>query len=223
MTGPSDGRSRLIDAIVAEAKDTAAYTGRREFKASTLAAIAGIDRSEFVDAAQQNEAYLDRPLPIGHGQTISQPFIVALMTDLLDIDNSSRVLEVGTGSGYQAAVLGRIAGVVHTLEIIPPLAAGARHRLARLGFDNVHVHDGNGRRGRIDDAPYDAVIVTAAAPVVPPVLLEQLAGDGNLVAPVETAPGVQVLKWFHKAADGKVTGRDVLPVIFVPLTGGNPA
>ena len=129
MTGYGVATSRLIDTIVAEAIDTATYTGRPEFRSSTLNALAAVDRADFVEPCRGVDAYENRPLAIGYGQTISQPFVVALMTDLLDVNESSRVLEIGTGSGYQAAVLGRLAGVVHSVEILPMLADRARRNL----------------------------------------------------------------------------------------------
>lgn len=222
MTAHGIATSRLIDAIVAEAIDTAAYTGRRTFRRSTLNAIAVVDRAVFVETHRRADAYENRPLAIGHGQTISQPFVVALMTDLLDVNESSLVLEVGTGSGYQAAILGRLAGVVQSLEIIPTLADDARRKLARLGYDNVHVHHGNGWAGRAETAPYDAIMVTAAARRVPSALIEQLRPGGKMVIPVDTRPGEQSLRTIRKHDDGTVSEQDVLPVIFVPLTGEIP-
>jgi protein-L-isoaspartate(D-aspartate) O-methyltransferase len=158
-------------------------------------------------------------MPIGHGQTISQPYIVALMTDLLEIDSDSRVLEIGTGCGYQAAVLAEIAGHVYTLEIIPALEIEARERLEALGYRNVTVALGNGRAGWPEHAPYDAIIVTAAAESIPPPLIEQLRPGGRLVIPIGQPGWGQSLELVTKAEDGQIEHREVLPVAFVPLTG----
>ncbi len=215
----ADARRQLLDTIVAETRETEPYTGRHELKPSTLEAIMAVDRAQFIDPPQAHCAYADRPLGIGHGQTISQPFIVALMTDLLDIDAHSRVFEVGTGSGYQAAVLGEIAERVDSVEIVPELADEARRRLARLGYRNVHVSHGNGRRGDPAHAPFDAIIVTAAAPMVPDALVKQLAPGGRLVIPVDVGPHAQSLKLIEKDEQGEIVETDVLPVMFVPLTG----
>jgi protein-L-isoaspartate(D-aspartate) O-methyltransferase len=181
-----------------------------------LRAMAMVPRHLFVPEARRSEAYEDRPLSIGEGQTISQPYIVARMTELLALDDDDRVLEIGTGSGYHAAVLSRVAGEVWTIEIIPSLAARARRTVEELGYDNIHFRVGDGYRGWPEEAPFDAVILTAAPPAIPPPLLDQLAEGGRLVAPVGS--GVQTLQLFVKAADG-VVKRDVLPVMFVPMTG----
>ena len=166
-------------------------------------------------------SYADRPLPIGYGQTISQPFIVGYMTELLGIGRSSHVLEIGTGSGYQAAVLAEIAGVVYTVEIIPALASEARDRLRRLGYARVEVRNADGFYGWREAAPFDAIIVTAAAGFVPPPLIEQLKPGWHLVIPVGSVYGAQSLVVVDKAADGAVTTRTLLPVAFVPLVGGH--
>ena len=212
-------RARLLKEVAAEAQTTSLYTGLPAFRAETMRAMAEVPRHEFVPEEERVSAYLDIPLPIGHGQTISQPYIVALMTDLLELTPRSRVLEVGAGSGYQAAVLARLAKSVHTVEIVPALARTCQERLARLGFANVAVHEGDGGAGLEAEAPFDAIIVTAAARRVPPALLEQLRPGGRMVIPVGAADGAQELVLITKDAQGRVQARPVLPVRFVPLTG----
>jgi protein-L-isoaspartate(D-aspartate) O-methyltransferase len=183
-----------------------------------LAAMRKVPRHEFVPAAEREHAYEDRPLPIGEGQTISQPYIVALMTQLAAIGPGSKVLEVGTGSGYQAAVLEACGAEVYSIEIVDPLAKRAQHDLARLGFTKVHVRSGDGYRGWPEVAPFDAILVTAAAPRVPPALLAQLRVGGRLVIPVgETWEG-QSLQ-VHVRTETGFEVHDVVPVRFVPMTG----
>jgi protein-L-isoaspartate(D-aspartate) O-methyltransferase len=188
--------------------------------AAVLAAMRRVPRDQFVPAEMRAAAFDNRPLPIGRGQTISQPFIVALMTDLLAPGAQDRVLEVGTGSGYQAAVLAGLCARVYSLERVATLAAEAQQRLAALGCDNVEVRAGNGYLGWPGQAPFDRIIVTAAAPRVPPALLDQLAPGGRLVIPLGEPWEVQHLRLFEKAADGRVNARDVLDVAFVPLLDG---
>lgn len=211
--------SRLLKEIAAEAQATAAYTGIPAFSPRVMQALAAVPRHEFVPEEEQVSAYLDIPLPIGHGQTISQPYIVALMTDLLEIKPGDKVLEVGAGSGYQAAVLAQLAGDVHTVEIVPALARACRERLARLGFTNVTVHAGDGSAGLPDEAPFSAIMVTAAARRVPPALVAQLKPGGRLALPLGEAGGPQELVLLAKDARGGVSAQSVLPVRFVPLTG----
>ena len=211
---------RLLKEIAAEAQTTAVYTGLPAFGEATMRALAAVPRHEFVPAGERVSAYLDVPLPIGHGQTISQPYVVALMTDLLAVSSRSKVLEVGAGSGYQAAVLAQLAREVHTVEIVPALARACRERLARLGYANVVVHEGDGGAGLESEAPFDAIIVTAAAPRVPPALVAQLKPGGRLAIPLGAAEGPQELALLEKNADGETEIRPVLPVRFVPLTGG---
>ena len=170
----------------------------------------------FSDAAS---AYANRPLPIGHGQTISQPFIVALMTDLLDLQADHRVLEIGTGSGYQAAVLAALVKQVHTIEIIPELAQSAERRFERLGIGNISVKTGDGYFGWPEAGPFDGIMVTAVGPDVPPDLLKQLKVGGRMVLPVGSQYGTQNLTLVTRLADGKHKAEQVLPVAFVPLTG----
>jgi protein-L-isoaspartate(D-aspartate) O-methyltransferase len=186
---------------------------------ATLRAMRTVPRHLFVPDDVRALAYLNRPLPIGNDQTISQPFIVAFMTAQLHLTPRSRVLEVGTGSGYQAAVLAELAGEVYTIEIVAPLADSARARLARLGYRRVHTRTGDGYAGWPEAAPFDAIIVTAAPDSVPPPLVAQLKPGGRMVIPVGAAGRVQVLQLIEKAADGRTTTRSLLHVRFVPLTG----
>lgn len=213
--------ARLLKEVEAEALETAPYTGLPAFDARTMRAMAEVPRHDFVPEEEQASAYLDLPLPIGHGQTISQPYIVALMTDLLELEPGGKVLEVGAGSGYQAAVLSRLAKSVHTVEIVPALASACRERLARLGYANVAVHEGDGGAGLAAEAPFDAIMVTAAARRVPPALVAQLKPGGRMAIPVGEAGGAQELALLVKDAKGEVSARAVLPVRFVPLTGRN--
>jgi protein-L-isoaspartate(D-aspartate) O-methyltransferase len=175
-------------------------------------------RERFVPERERFAAFADHPLPIGHGQTISQPYIVALMTELLDAGPGHRVLEIGTGSGYQAAILSRLAKEVHSIEIVPELARSARELLAKLGHANVTVHEGDGYRGLPELAPFDRVILTAAPPQIPWALADQLARGGRMVAPVGGAD--QRLIVLEKDADGKVSRREIVPVRFVLMVPG---
>jgi protein-L-isoaspartate(D-aspartate) O-methyltransferase len=186
-----------------------------------LEVIRNTPRHLFVDEALASRAYDDTSLPIGHGQTISQPYIVALMTDLLRPQPGQRVLEVGTGSGYQAAVLAELVGEVYTMEIIPPLGKSAAVRLAKLHYDNVQVRIGDGYYGWQQHAPYDGIMVTAAAGHIPPPLLKQLKPGGRMVIPVGSNFLVQYLVLVRKDAAGNLSTRQILPVRFVPLTGGH--
>ena len=181
-------------------------------------AIATVPRHEFVPPTLVSSAHDDRPLPIGDGQTISQPFIVAYMTELARVEAGDRVLEIGTGSGYQAAVLAAVGAEVYTVEIVERLGEVARERIARLGYSGLHVRIGDGSHGWPEAAPFDAIVVTAAPETVPPKLVEQLSHGGRMVLPVGPA-GRQVLAVLERGADGSVTRRNVLPVRFVPFTG----
>ncbi|HEU4680777.1 MAG TPA: protein-L-isoaspartate(D-aspartate) O-methyltransferase [Gemmatimonadales bacterium] len=187
---------------------------------ATLAAMRTVPRHEFVPAKQRPLAYENTPLPIGHGQTISQPTVVALMTQLIRPGTGKRVLEVGTGSGYQAAVLAATGCRVWTIEIFRVLADAARARLARLGYVNVAVRHGDGYAGWPEEAPFDAILVTAAADSIPPALLEQLAPSGRLVMPVGDPSQNQELILVEKDAAGRIASRQVIPVRFVPLLRG---
>ena len=213
-------RQRMSAEIAALARETAVETGRREFAALVMAAIARVPRHRFVPDDQAPYAYDNRPLPIGHGQTISQPYIVALMTDLIDPQPEQTVLEIGTGSGYQAAVLAELVGRVYTIEIIEPLARRAAEQLKTLGYANVQTRVGDGYHGWEEAAPFDAIVVTAAASHVPPPLIRQLKPGGRMVIPVGAHFLAQYLLLVEKQADGAVTTRQILPVRFVPLTGG---
>lgn len=183
-----------------------------------LEAMERVPRHEFVPDQYQSAAYADRPLPIGHGQTISQPYIVALMTELLQLKNTDRVLEIGTGSGYQAAILGEIVAEVYTIEIVEPLAVEARERLSRLGYANVHTLHADGYFGWEEHAPYDAIIVTCAPDHIPQPLVQQLKEGAKLVIPVGPPGGYQTL-WQVTRVGDEITKRNVTGVLFVPLTG----
>jgi protein-L-isoaspartate(D-aspartate) O-methyltransferase len=203
-------RTAMVDLIVgAGVRDSA-----------TLAAMRAVPRHEFVPAHMRAYAYDDSPLPIGYEQTISQPYVVAFMTEQLRVRPGMQVLEVGTGSGYQAAVLAEIGCEVYTIEIVEPLATTAAAVLARLGYRRVHVRHGDGYQGWPEAAPFDAVIVTAAAPAIPPALLDQLAPGGRLIMPVGPRDGMQWLELVEKDAHGRLGRRTLLPVRFVPLVEG---
>jgi protein-L-isoaspartate(D-aspartate) O-methyltransferase len=186
---------------------------------SVIEAMMAVPRHKFVSENYLNRAYDDSPLPIGYGQTISQPYIVAYMTEILNLNRNSRVLEVGTGSGYQAAVLSPIVKQVYSIEIIPELAKSAAVRLKDLGYHNIEVAIGDGYYGWNKYVPFDAIIVTAAAGHIPPPLIEQLKNNGRMVIPVGGSFLVQNLILVTKDKDGNVTTRNLIPVRFVPLTG----
>jgi protein-L-isoaspartate(D-aspartate) O-methyltransferase len=211
-------RAALVEAIERDVRRTRSTTGIARLSEAVIQAIAAVPRHEFVPASVRERAYENRPQPIGEGQTISQPFIVALMTDLARVDRDSRVLEVGTGSGYQAAVLAEIVDHVYTIEIVAPLGLRARETLTRLGYDNVSVRIGDGYRGWPEEAPFDAIVVTAAPEEIPSPLVEQLAPGGRLVIPVGSTDRTQSLQVLEKRRDGDIGVSDVLPVIFVPFT-----
>ncbi len=213
-----DAMVELIDQKVAE---TAEFIGKPRLDDAVLEAMRTVPRHAFVPEDERARAYDNRPLSIGYGQTISQPFIVALMTDLLDVGPDATVLEVGTGSGYQAAVLSGLVASVYTIEIVPQLGERARGVLQRLGYDNVEVRIGDGYYGWEEHAPFDAIIVTAAASHVPPPLVRQLKPGGRMIIPVGSRFMVQELLLVEKTAAGEVSTRQVLPVAFVPLTGGH--
>jgi protein-L-isoaspartate(D-aspartate) O-methyltransferase len=211
-------RAALAREIERDVRETRDYTGRSRLDDAVIAAILAVPRHEFVPAQYREFAYANRPLPIGNGQTISQPYIVALMTDLADVDRDSVVLEVGTGSGYQAAVLAEMVAHVYTIEIIEVLGRRAAQTLERLGYDNVTVRIGDGYLGWPEVAPFDAIVVTAAPDTVPPPLIEQLKIGGKLVVPVGPEGRGQSLQVLEKGPDGEITTTDVLPVAFVPFT-----
>lgn len=209
----------LLEEIEAEVRETRRYLGKAALSARVMQAMRRVARHDFVPEEARRLAYANHPLPIGHGQTISQPYIVALMTDLAELTEDSIVLEVGTGSGYQAAVLATLAREVYSVEIVPTLAQAAATRLAALGYKNVRVRKGNGRAGWPEHAPYDAILVTAAAEGIPDALIEQLKPGGRLVIPIGEPFRGQTLTLVTKDATGRIKERAVLPVAFVPLTG----
>ncbi|MFW6054753.1 MAG: protein-L-isoaspartate(D-aspartate) O-methyltransferase [Thermodesulfobacteriota bacterium] len=214
-------RAELAAEIEEQVRQTSRHIGRDHFHPEVLRAIAEVERHLFVPEKYRDQAYENRPLPIGFGQTISQPYIVALMTDLLDPDPGDTVLEVGTGSGYQAAVLARLVKEVVTIEIIPDLARQARDRFKRLGLENIRAVTGDGYFGYPEAAPYEAIVVTAAGDHIPPPLIEQLKPGGRMVLPVGGPFSVQQLTLVSKTGDGTVRTEHLLPVRFVPLTGGH--
>ncbi len=212
-------RRQLVDEVRADVLITRRELDRDALDPSVLEALGCVPRHEFVPQPLRQHAYQNRPLPIGHGQTISQPYIVAIMTDLLETDAEDEVLEVGTGSGYQAAILAKLVRRVYSIEIIPALGESARERLERLGYDNIETRIGDGYYGWKEHGPFDAIIVTAAAGHVPPPLLEQLKPGGRMLIPVGGPFWVQHLMLITKSTDGEIRSRRVLPVAFVPLTG----
>jgi protein-L-isoaspartate(D-aspartate) O-methyltransferase len=222
-TDLSQQREGMLQAIRESVRDSADYTGRATLSDPVLAAMGTVPRDEFVPAHLRHLAYQNTPLPIAAGQTISQPLIVALMTDLLDPGADDVILEVGTGSGYQAAVLAELVKQVYSVEIVAELAAGAAEVLERLGYANVTVRAGDGYAGWPEHAPYDGIIVTAAAEEIPKPLLRQLKPGGKLVIPVGEEHGYQELLLVTVDADGELSSRSVLPVRFVPFTGDKGA
>lgn len=205
---PADLRRRMVEEQLRERdiQDTL-----------VLDAMESVPRHRFVPEAYRDRAHADRPLPIPEGQTISQPYIVALMSQLAQVRPGEKVLEVGTGSGYQAAVLAEMGARVYTIEIVERLARTARQRLGRLGYDRVAVRHGDGYRGWPEEAPFDAIVVTAAPEELPDPLVEQLAPGGRLVAPVGPRNRTQYLTLVEKSADGETTRRRLTPVRFVPM------
>lgn len=212
---------RLLDDIRDEVSETRELTGRSVLDSRVLDALRRVPRHAFVSDDLQGCAYTNHPLPIGCGQTISQPYIVALMTDLIRPHADAVVLEIGTGSGYQAAVLAELVRQVYSLEIVDELAVAARARLQRLGYPNVEVRSGNGRLGWPEHAPYDAIVVTAAPTAIPPPLIDQLKPGGKLVIPVGERIFGQELWLVSKDEGGRIDVARILPVAFVPLTGGD--
>ncbi len=212
-------RADMIRVIESDVRATSLYLDKEALDARVLNALGSVPRHKLVPAAVRDEAYANRPLPIGHGQTISQPYIVAVMTDLLHLEPGDRVLEIGTGSGYQAAVLAQLVAQVYSMEIVAPLGKRARKQLSSLGYDNIEVALKDGYHGWPEHAPFDAIVVTAAASHVPPPLLKQLRPGGRMVIPVGSRFMVQQLVLVNKSIDGEVSVRQILPVHFVPLTG----
>jgi protein-L-isoaspartate(D-aspartate) O-methyltransferase len=214
-------RTAMLRTIERHAQSATDALGREHIDPAVLDVMGQLPRHAFVPDNMQDQAYDDRPLPIGYSQTISQPFIVALMTDLLGVEADDVVLEVGTGSGYQAAVLAELAHAVHSIEIIPGLAESAAERLDSQGFDNVETHLGDGYYGVDTAAPFDAIVVTAAATSVPPPLIAQLKPGGRMIIPVGSSFSLQHLMIVEKDEAGRVRTRQTLPVRFVPLTRGS--
>ena len=213
-------RKEMLDDIARITRETRQETGRAALSERVMTALARVPRHRLVATGDEAYAYSNRPLAIGLGQTISQPFIVALMTDLLDVKAGDKVLEVGTGSGYQAAVLAELGASVYTIEIIETLGKDAAMKLSTLGYRNVVTRIADGYQGWPEQAPFDSIIVTAAARELPPALSAQLKTGGKLVIPLGAQLGAQTLYLMEKQADGKLTRREILAVRFVPLTGG---
>lgn len=217
MTAHAAGIAGMLADIEAETLLTRTLTGKTELDERVIRALAEIPRDEFVPEEYRQAAFVDGPLPIGHGQTISQPFIVALMSDLLSARAGQAVLEIGTGSGYQTAVLSKLYSITYSMELISVLAKEAEQRLARLGYENVRIRTGNGYQGWPENAPYDGIIVTAAATHVPQALIEQLKPGGRLVIPVGKPHQTQELKVLRKGMGGRTKEQTVLRVSFVPM------
>jgi protein-L-isoaspartate(D-aspartate) O-methyltransferase len=214
----STQRARMLSEIAAMARESGGATGRPVLSEAVMTAMGRVPRHRFVPVRQEVFAYDNRPLPIGEGQTISQPFLVALMIDLLDPKAGDTVLEVGTGSGYQAAVLAELVTKVYTIEIVEPLARRARHLLEQLGYRNIEVRVGDGYNGWSEAAQFDSIIVTAAPAAVPKPLIDQLKPGGRMVIPAGGRSDRQVLLLVEKRLDGTATMKRTLPVRFVPLT-----
>jgi protein-L-isoaspartate(D-aspartate) O-methyltransferase len=213
-------RARMLEEVDAMYAATRAETGLASMSPQVRAALARVERHRFVPERQRAAAYRNHPLPIGAGQTISQPYIVALSTDLIAPQPGQRVLEIGTGSGYQAAMLAEIVSKVYSIEIVPSLGREAAQRLRALGYANVEVRIGDGYAGWPEQAPFDAIVVTAAAPRVPEALVDQLKPGGRMVIPVGASHMAQELLLVEKRSDGTVERKSVLAVRFVPLVPG---
>ncbi|MBS1171570.1 MAG: protein-L-isoaspartate O-methyltransferase [Proteobacteria bacterium] len=214
-------RQKMVEQIAAIARVMGGSTDGGTLDPRVMATMAAVPRHEFVPAEQKPHAYDDRPLPIGHGQTISQPYMVAAMTDLMKPKPDHVVLEIGTGSGYQAAVLAGLVREVYTIEIVDALARQAAARLTRLGYGNVTTKSGDGYYGWPEHGPYDSIMVTAASSHIPPPLLRQLKPGGRMVIPIGAPFMTQQLMLVEKNADGTVTTRQMMAVRFVPLTGSH--
>jgi protein-L-isoaspartate(D-aspartate) O-methyltransferase len=217
-----EARARLVETLEREIRTYGLGDGTWELDPSVQAAMLKVPRERFVSAESAAAAYDNRPLPIGHRQTISQPLIVATMTQLLHIEPGDHVLEIGTGSGYQTAILAELAAQVSTVEIVAPLAAGAKQILAELGYDNIAFRRGDGTAGWPERAPFDGIIVTAAARDIPPALVDQLKPGGRLVIPIGPDAMGQDLMLVEKDRAGRVRERRLFSVAFVPLTGAAP-
>lgn len=206
----------LIAEIEASARAHAAELGKPSIDSRVLEAMSHVPRDRFVPEVFRDEAFCNEPLPIGHGQTISSPFIVAVMTDALEVDRNDRILEIGTGSGYQAAVLAELAAEVFSVEVVPDLGRTAARRLRELGYRNVEVRIGDGNRGWPEHAPYDGIIVTACAERIPPALTDQLKVGGRLIAPLR-GQRLQWLTLVERASEVDYRAQTLIPVQFVPL------
>lgn len=209
----------MVDDINDTVSYTSDYIGKDRLDEAVMEAMGRVPRHLFVPEGMRGHAYVNSALPIDHNQTISQPYIVALMTDMAGVDKDSVVLEIGTGSGYQAAVLAELVKDVYSIEIIRPLGEEAAETLDNLGYSNIHLRIGDGYHGWPEAAPFDAILVTAATPTPPPALVEQLKTGGRLVIPLGKQSEVQNLTVIEKQADGTTVKKAILPVGFVPLTG----
>ena len=218
-TDYTKAREKLIKSIGQSVLETAYFIGIKELDSRVMQAMSKVPRHEYVPGIFRVSAYKNRPLPIGHGQTISQPYIVALMTDLLSVKSTDKALEIGTGSGYQAAILAELVDQVFTIEIIDELAKRAGKVLQKQGYKNIKTRIGDGYYGWPSQAPFDVIVVTAAADHVPPPLIRQLKPGGRMVIPVGSRFMVQQLVLIVKDAKGEISTRQILPVRFVPLTG----
>lgn len=217
----SKQRAQMVREIEAEVRSTSRWIGKSALDKRVIQAMDNVPRHEFVPADMVRLAYENEPLPIGFGQTISQPYIVALMTDLLELHEDDVVLEIGTGCGYQTAVLGELVKQVYTIEMIRQLGEQAKERLTRLGYGNIAFRIGDGYGGWPEHAPFDAIIVAAAAQGVPEQLIAQLKPGGRMAIPVGTLRAGQTLMGLRKDEQGLVHSKEILPVAFVPLTGGH--
>lgn len=212
-------RQAMVDEIAAMVSSTSDYLQQDSLDKSVLEAMRKVPRHEFIPANRRPYAYLNQPVGIGYGQTISQPYIVAIMTDLIKPRPGDKVLEIGTGSGYQAAVLAELAVDMYSIEIIEPLAQQAALNLRQTGYGSVHTRTGDGYYGWESAAPFDGIVVTAVASHVPPPLIKQLKPGGRMIIPVGSAFMTQYLVLVNKGENGEITSRQILPVSFVPLTG----
>ncbi len=218
-TDYADSRANMLRLIEYNVRETGRYIGKMEFDRRIMRVMGNVPRHLFVPEMYRENAYENRPLPIGFGQTISQPYIVALMTDLLSVKATDKVLEVGTGSGYQAAILSGLVARVFTIEIIEELSRRADLVIKQQGYSNIQTRIGDGYYGWPEQAPFDAIVVTAAAGHIPPPLIQQLKPGGRMVIPVGSRFMVQQLVMVTKDERGKISARQILPVRFVPLTG----
>lgn len=216
------GRQRMIDDIESEVAYTRSMIGRDHLDPRVMAVMQEVPRDEFVPPGLKKFAFDNGPLSIGHGQTISQPYIVALMTDLLQIQPEHTILEIGTGSGYQTAILSLLCRQVYTMEVVPELSETAKRHFEEMGYGNIEAQIGNGYGGWPEHAPYDGIIVTAAAAYIPPALIEQLSLGGRLVIPVGQPYSYQELMLVEKDQEGNSHTRDILGVAFVPLVDTTP-